>query len=71
MTILEMPTSGEMNDAVTKLEAIKQQMLGSGAVDNELSQIDSIKKEMLAGGITAQEALEQANLIIENRQDYH
>lgn len=59
------------DNILSQLQALKQRVLREGSVDSEKSQFDMLIAGCANGTLDPNEALKQANYIIDHRQDYH
>ena len=60
-----------MSDALKTLEGMLASVMVTGAVDSEPRDFAFIKDRMVSGDISPQDALKQAQELIDGRQDYH
>jgi len=66
---MEQPLS--INQAISEVNNIKQQVMAMGANDSENSQFDEIISSLSNKKISPTEAVKQANTILNSKQDYH
>lgn len=61
-----------LEDPRAAIEAIRAQIMALGANDSESAALDAITKKFLAGGYTnPNDAIEAAQAVLLNKQDYH
>jgi hypothetical protein len=60
-----------INDALKTLEGMLASVMVTGAVDSEPRDFELIKQRMLSGEISPDDALRQAQELIDERQSYH
>jgi hypothetical protein len=59
------------SQALTEIEAIRQQIQQGGNVDAENDQFNMIRQNLASDTITPEKALELARSVPYSRQDYH
>lgn len=60
-----------VNEAMARIAIIEQQVMGMGANDAEASLFASIRRRLLNGEISPEEAVAEAQAILDGKQDYH
>jgi len=66
-----MENFNQQSNALAEIQAIEHQILQGGNVDSEKNQLDEILKKLQKNLITPEEALKQARILSESRQNYH
>ena len=59
------------SDALVKIKVLEQQVQQEGNVDSEISLFEEIMRKLLSNELTPNEAIIQAQNIIDRRQNYH
>jgi hypothetical protein len=58
-------------EAIMKVTALRQQVQQEGNVDSEIHMFDTIIHKLETHEITGEEAISQADYIVNRRQNYH
>lgn len=65
------PEKLTINDALLRIEEIFGKAMSMGANDSEGGRFHDIEKKLLSGEFTPEEAVSEAQKILDNKQDYH
>jgi hypothetical protein len=61
----------ELSEAIMKINALKQQVQQEGNVDSEIHMFEIIIHKLETHEISGEEAISQAEHIVNRRQNYH
>jgi flagellar biosynthesis regulator FlbT len=70
---IELEKNGEMsiNDALVQIEAIRSQINSMGANDSEFEALNNIRRKIEDREMTPEEAVAQAQGVMDSKQAYH